>query len=242
MSWFDTAGIASFAKSALTTAQKTIDKALDIQEETTRKVDKKSADSENFFEAFGLSDKPSVSATPSKQPKSKTKEHSDSPDSNLPVQVSGFWTEAWGSFFEPKDLGAVPLESKPTEAAKDDNSKEIKHRIEATVLSQPHRASLFPAESHPVQLSSHSEDNTDQSNAPSLPGSLPDINVQKSDSAISSTESPIFTETHKFEDCREIMVTEKSSNESGLCSSNSNDVLAQTDNFNSSTEAKKPNH
>lgn len=33
MSWFDTTGIASFAKSALTTAQKTIDKALDIQEE-----------------------------------------------------------------------------------------------------------------------------------------------------------------------------------------------------------------
>ncbi|GFY46869.1 TATA element modulatory factor [Trichonephila inaurata madagascariensis] len=234
MSWFDTAGIASFAKSALTTAQKTIDKALDIQEETTRKVDKKSADSENFFEAFGLNDKPSVSATPPKQPKSKIKEHSDSQDSNLPVQGSGFWTEAWGSFFEAKDQGAVQLESKPSEAAKDDSSKEIKHRIEATVLSQPHRASLFPAESHPVPLSSHSQDNTDLSNA--LPGSLPDINVQKSDSAISSTESPIFTETPKLEDDSEIMVKEKSSNESALCS---NDVLAQTDNFNGSTETKE---
>lgn len=40
MSWFDTAGIASFAKSALTTAQKTIDKALDIQEEKESKDDK----------------------------------------------------------------------------------------------------------------------------------------------------------------------------------------------------------
>ena len=40
MSWFDTAGIASFAKSALTTAQKTIDKALDIQEEAESKKNK----------------------------------------------------------------------------------------------------------------------------------------------------------------------------------------------------------
>ncbi len=39
MSWFDTAGIASFAKSALNTAQKTIDKALDIQEEKEIKND-----------------------------------------------------------------------------------------------------------------------------------------------------------------------------------------------------------
>lgn len=41
MSWFDTAGITSFAKSALTSAQKTIDKALDIQEETAPKADKR---------------------------------------------------------------------------------------------------------------------------------------------------------------------------------------------------------
>lgn len=40
MSWFDTAGIASFAKSALNSAQKTIDKALDIQEETENKKSK----------------------------------------------------------------------------------------------------------------------------------------------------------------------------------------------------------
>lgn len=40
MSWFDTTGIASFAKSALNTAQKTIDKALDIQEEAESKKSK----------------------------------------------------------------------------------------------------------------------------------------------------------------------------------------------------------
>jgi len=33
MSWFDTSGIASFAKSALKEAQRTIDKALDIQDD-----------------------------------------------------------------------------------------------------------------------------------------------------------------------------------------------------------------
>lgn len=236
MSWFDTAGIASFAKSALTTAQKTIDKALDIQEETTKKVDKKSTDSENFFEAFGLSDKPSISATPSKQPKSKIVEHSDSQDSNLPVQGSGFWTDAWGSFFETKDQGVVQLESKPIDTAKDDSSKEIKHRIEVTVLSQPHRASLFPAESHPVQLSSHVQDNTDQSNATSLP----DTDVQKIDSAIPSTESPIFTETPNYEEDIETVVSGKPSIESALSSNDSSDVLlAQTDNFNYSAETKE---
>lgn len=37
MSWFDTAGFASLAKSALKEAQKTIDKALDINEDEVDK-------------------------------------------------------------------------------------------------------------------------------------------------------------------------------------------------------------
>lgn len=35
MSWFETSGLASFAKIALKEAQKTIDKALDIQDDET---------------------------------------------------------------------------------------------------------------------------------------------------------------------------------------------------------------
>ena len=44
MSWFDTAGFATLAKSALKEAQKTIDKALDIQEEDAAKRKKSSGE------------------------------------------------------------------------------------------------------------------------------------------------------------------------------------------------------
>ncbi|KAL1129098.1 hypothetical protein AAG570_013629 [Ranatra chinensis] len=60
MSWFDTAGIANLAKSALKEAQKTIDKALDIKDEEAQKSGKLSAasgdaNSESFFSTWGLS-------------------------------------------------------------------------------------------------------------------------------------------------------------------------------------------
>lgn len=48
MSWFDTTGIASLAKNALKEAQKTIDKALDINDDTANRA-KGPAKGELFF-------------------------------------------------------------------------------------------------------------------------------------------------------------------------------------------------
>lgn len=45
MSWFNTSGFATLAKSALSQAQKTIDKALDIKEDHVENVDNKSKSS-----------------------------------------------------------------------------------------------------------------------------------------------------------------------------------------------------
>ncbi|XP_037093802.1 TATA element modulatory factor-like [Pollicipes pollicipes] len=57
MSWFDTAGFASLAKSALKEAQKTFDKALDLEsvdEKGPESDSKDKGDSDSFFSAFGL--------------------------------------------------------------------------------------------------------------------------------------------------------------------------------------------
>ncbi|XP_042863087.1 TATA element modulatory factor-like isoform X9 [Penaeus japonicus] len=82
MSWFDTAGFTSLAKSALKEAQRTIDKALDIEEENSENVvptatvppsgqkgisEKLKEESENFFASFGL-DKKKSPLTPANTP------------------------------------------------------------------------------------------------------------------------------------------------------------------------------
>ncbi|XP_047503021.1 TATA element modulatory factor-like isoform X7 [Penaeus chinensis] len=81
MSWFDTAGFTSLAKSALKEAQRTIDKALDIEEDTENVVpsatftapgqkgisEKLKEESENFFASFGL-DKKKSPLTPANSP------------------------------------------------------------------------------------------------------------------------------------------------------------------------------
>lgn len=146
MSWFDTAGIANFAKSALTTAQKTIDKALDIKEETEIKKDKvpKAAESDNFFEAFGLGDKPSSS-----QPEIRPSQNvlSELQMQQVSAQGSGFWTDTWGSFFEMKSHPSTKPDSRKENLNLDNKPSDGPARKDNAVLSQPHRASLFPSDS-----------------------------------------------------------------------------------------------
>ncbi|XP_069973368.1 TATA element modulatory factor isoform X12 [Penaeus vannamei] len=93
MSWFDTAGFTSLAKSALKEAQRTIDKALDIEEDSENVVpattisspgqkgisEKLKEESENFFASFGL-DKKKSPLTPANSPV-------DSSAGTTPVQV-----------------------------------------------------------------------------------------------------------------------------------------------------------
>ncbi|KAJ8664856.1 hypothetical protein QAD02_006518 [Eretmocerus hayati] len=87
MSWFDTSGFASLAKTALKEAQKTIDKALDIKDEDPNKPAVKSTDnSPDFFDSWGVEGDESKPSTSQRQ------------------QNTSIWGSFTGSFFEnPKD-------------------------------------------------------------------------------------------------------------------------------------------
>lgn len=106
----------------------------------------KFTDTDNFFEAFGLSDKPSTSR---QEIKPAIAQHaspvSEVPHASVSSHGSGFWTETWGSFFDMKTPISPELESKKEISAESNLSDGSKK--ESTVLSQPHRASLFPNDS-----------------------------------------------------------------------------------------------
>lgn len=103
MSWFDAAGFANLAKSALKEAQKTIDKALDIKDEEDMLAKQTKPRSEdNFFSSWGLENTreggsaPELSAAVSSAPLTTgTKK--------LTTSIS-LWGSFTGSFFDnPKD-------------------------------------------------------------------------------------------------------------------------------------------
>ncbi|XP_044736036.1 TATA element modulatory factor [Chrysoperla carnea] len=133
MSWFDTSGIASLAKSALKEAQKTIDKALDIQDEngsgekrtTNTPVTPTSAvvDPENFFATWGLNEPSPQASITYQQPitKSPTKSQKSAMSTSL-------WGSFTGSFFEPTGKDSVIGESSKdieAESLADDSVNEI---------------------------------------------------------------------------------------------------------------------
>lgn len=99
MSWFDTVGIANLAKSALNSAQKRIDRALDIQPDEASGFSLPN-DTDSFFLSFGLGDDLSKSEQPtSKQP---TPSHRDPrPDSRRDVaDAESKLVSGWESFLE----------------------------------------------------------------------------------------------------------------------------------------------
>ncbi|XP_035444848.2 TATA element modulatory factor [Spodoptera frugiperda] len=115
MNWFDTSGLTSLAKNALKEAQKTIDKALDIQdesgdepeEEATPQTSAKSSpghsntpqkDNSDFFSSWGLTvSAESEQNTPIKEQPVVTESPSKSTSQSI-------WGSFAGSFFEqPKD-------------------------------------------------------------------------------------------------------------------------------------------
>nr|XP_053648326.1 TATA element modulatory factor-like isoform X1 [Cherax quadricarinatus] len=122
MSWFDTAGLTSLARSALKEAQRTIDKALDIEESNDSTLPPKTTpyftpvptpkglpeklkdESENFFASFGL-DKKKSPVTPANSPietspglTSKPKDEGKS--SGSAIMAGSLWGSFTGSFFE----------------------------------------------------------------------------------------------------------------------------------------------
>ncbi|CAH2039151.1 unnamed protein product, partial [Iphiclides podalirius] len=108
MNWFDTAGLTSLAKSALKEAQKTIDKALDITDESSEEQDDDPVpvkaksmssgntpqkDSSDFFSSWGLT----VSA---ESPKDPIKEQPVVTESPSKSNSQSLWGSFAGSFFE----------------------------------------------------------------------------------------------------------------------------------------------
>lgn len=97
MSWFDAAGLANIAKSALKEAQKTIDKALDIREEDLAHVPSNTPiDSDDFFNSWAVSTKSDhlVSGEPIKEVITK------SPGKSSQKMTGSLWGSFTGSFFE----------------------------------------------------------------------------------------------------------------------------------------------
>ncbi|KAK9502836.1 hypothetical protein O3M35_011532 [Rhynocoris fuscipes] len=95
MSWFDPTGFASLAKSALKEAQKTIDKALDIQDEDKEKQINPSGDinSDSFFSAWGLQ------ATSTQSSPGTVSKEITSPQGKM-TNSQSLWGSFSGSFFE----------------------------------------------------------------------------------------------------------------------------------------------
>uniref|UniRef100_A0A131YLP9 Tata element modulatory factor n=1 Tax=Rhipicephalus appendiculatus TaxID=34631 RepID=A0A131YLP9_RHIAP len=125
MSWFDTVGIANLAKSALNSAQKRIDRALDIQPDEASGFSLPS-DTDSFFLSFGLADDLSKSKQPtSKQP--TPSRHEPRPDSRRDDTESKL-VSGWESFLEATssavakpfaDASAVLLQPTRTASAGD---------------------------------------------------------------------------------------------------------------------------
>lgn len=93
MSWFDAAGLASIAKSALKEAQKTIDKALDIKDSdfTSTPTNTPVDTNDDFFGTWGLAQTSSV----------KNEVVNKGDVAGLPGNVSAsLWGSFTGSFFE----------------------------------------------------------------------------------------------------------------------------------------------
>ncbi|XP_067127361.1 TATA element modulatory factor [Centruroides vittatus] len=132
MNWFDTAGFANLAKSAFTSAQKTIDRALDIRDDEAGRssIHMKGGD-ESFFAAYGLKDKKELPKTDDK--KQSSKEENLPSDDNFKERS---WND-WGSFFDygNKNQSSESHFSKDTSSDKD----------KGTVLSQPQQRCAFPS-------------------------------------------------------------------------------------------------
>ncbi|XP_064090426.1 TATA element modulatory factor-like isoform X4 [Macrobrachium nipponense] len=151
MSWFDTAGFTSLAKSALKEAQRTIDKALDIDENNEnaepapahKGISEKLRDeSENFFASFGLEKKKSpltpanTPVEPAPLPKdiSDTEEDEDGDKSSASsaAMVGSLWGSFTGSFFD--NTSANKKETQDTPETPSSSQKKI-------VATQPPRSS-----------------------------------------------------------------------------------------------------
>lgn len=100
MSWFDTSGIASLAKTALKEAQKTIDKALDIKDEELRQQPAAATlqlqPTTDFFETWGVDEEKEKQDSGDKESSSSSQRQQQQQQQ----QSTSIWGSFTGSFFE----------------------------------------------------------------------------------------------------------------------------------------------
>lgn len=148
MSWFDTSGFASLAKTALKEAQKTIDKALDIKDEDRPQPTVQIAStSSDFFDTWGV------------VKEGHTDQDKDS-SMNQKQASTSVWGSFTGSFFEnPKGEMQIVTSSKCSEESLEGSIENI-DRLQASLIS---------SKSFPESLSSKSLVNSAITQSPADP-------------------------------------------------------------------------
>ncbi|XP_025837702.1 TATA element modulatory factor isoform X1 [Agrilus planipennis] len=120
MSWFDTSSLANIAKTALKEAQRTIDKALDIQEDAGSAPSNLPLDtnSEDFFDSWGVKNN-----VPPKEIKSNSLDEVVTKSPSKSKLSSSIWGSFSGSFFDyPKETTAAANENKNLIECLDDSN------------------------------------------------------------------------------------------------------------------------
>lgn len=151
MSWFDAAGFANIAKSALKEAQKTIDRALDIKDEANTIPINTPVDPEleDFFGTWGLTQSGNV----------KQQKKDSLSDSFKDEKVStSLWGSFTGSFFDnSKDIEKLEKLSS-TSSLEDTVDGNIEHFSHSKLVVQHSEEDFSPSsENEPVNKVTHLE-------------------------------------------------------------------------------------
>lgn len=137
MSWFDAAGFANIAKSALKEAQKTIDRALDIKDEPNVVPLNTPVDPglDDFFGTWGLTHSGNV-----KQPKK-----SSPPEAIKEDKInSSLWGSFTGSFFDTSKEAEKHEKLSSTSSLEDTVDGNLEHFSQSKLVVQHSEEDLSP--------------------------------------------------------------------------------------------------
>ena len=124
-SWFDAKNLTSFAKTALNEAQKTLDKALDIQEEEEQLRQQNAKATNNTNTSISSPASP-TSTCPGEKETSTLPSSVDEPPSSSKMTSSASTGAMWGSFtgsyFQVNDVGGTSSTKGPASVEEDKQS------------------------------------------------------------------------------------------------------------------------
>lgn len=137
MSWFDAAGFANIAKSALKEAQKTIDRALDIKDEVNVVPLNTPVDPglDDFFGTWGLTHSGNVKQTVNNSPSESSKEEKNS---------SSLWGSFAGSFFDNSKEAERHEKLSSTSSLEDTVDGNVEHFSQSKLVVQHSEEDLSP--------------------------------------------------------------------------------------------------